>query len=86
MSTQQLIRVTDIPGLQAAGLPFKKIHQVRWAVRKAPENGTNEAFIRVGRAVYIDPDLYHALVRGGRIPKPSTVMSGGRSASSQDGA
>ncbi len=60
---QQLIPLTRPDRMQAAGLPFETAHQARWACRKSCENGTNAAFVRIGRRVYIDPEKFHELVR-----------------------
>ena len=60
---QQLIPLTRPDKLQAAGLPFETTDAARWAHRQAAETGLTDAFVRIGRRVYVDPDRFHALVR-----------------------
>lgn len=59
----QLIPLNDTKRLKEAGLPFETEHQARWAERRSHANGTADAFIRIGRRVYLDPDRFHTLVR-----------------------
>lgn len=59
----QLISLTDLIGLQAAGLPFRTEYQARWASRQSSETGMSGAFIRIGRRVFIDPQKFHELAR-----------------------
>lgn len=63
MQTQQLIPLTDIERMQAAGLPFESPDSARWCERRAEERGLSEAFIRIGRRVYVDPEVFHRLAR-----------------------
>jgi hypothetical protein len=60
----QLIPLTRPEKMQAAGLPFETTDAARWAHRTAAQNGIADAFVRVGRRIYIDPDRFHELVRG----------------------
>jgi hypothetical protein len=60
---QQLIPLTNVPALQAAGLPWETEDQVRWAARRSGETGTAAAFVRVGRRIYCDPAKFHELAR-----------------------
>ncbi len=59
----QIIPLTRPDRMQAAGLPWETVDSARWAYRRSHDTGTTEAFIRIGRRVYIDPDRYHALIR-----------------------
>ena len=59
-----LIPLTDPTKMQAAGLPFASTESARWCFRHAAERGVAEAFVRLGRRVYIDPTRFHELVRG----------------------
>jgi hypothetical protein len=61
---QRLIPLTDPAQMQAAGLPFPSTDSARWCHRHADERGVAEAFVRIGRRVYIDPAKFHELVRG----------------------
>lgn len=63
MEQQQLIPLTSVERMQAAGLPFATVDSARWAFRRREETGTAGAFIRYGRRVYIDPAKFHELVR-----------------------
>lgn len=60
---QQLIGLTDVAGLQAAGLPFKSVYAARWDYRNRDERGTQRAYVKVGRRIYIDPERYHKAIR-----------------------
>jgi hypothetical protein len=60
---RKLIPLTDIAAMQAAGLPWKSVDQVRWAERSADGKGLRGAFITIGRRIYIDPDRFHELSR-----------------------
>lgn len=59
----QLIPLTRPDQLQAAGLPFETTDAARWAFRQADHNGLGEAFVRIGRRVFIDPEKFHTLAR-----------------------
>jgi hypothetical protein len=59
----QLIPLTDPQAAQAAGLPFKTAHQMRWAERTAADNGLEAAFVTIGRRKFLDPDKCHELAR-----------------------
>ena len=63
--SQQLIPLTRPEKFEAAGLPFETEHAARWAFRQANHTGLSDAFIRIGRRVYIDVGRFHELVRGG---------------------
>jgi hypothetical protein len=60
---QQLIPLTDVPMMLAAGLPFDTEDAARWCFRKADERGLRKAFVRIGRRVYVDPAKFHELAR-----------------------
>lgn len=60
----QLIPLTRPDKLQAAGLPFETTDAARWAYRRSRETGLSDAFVRLGRRVYVDPERFHALIRG----------------------
>jgi len=60
---QQLIPLTDAEKMQAAGLPFTTTDSARWCHRQAAERGLAKAFVRIGRRIYVDPELFHELVR-----------------------
>lgn len=60
---QQLIPLTRPDELKAAGVPFATTDSARWAFRMRNENGLSDAFIRLGRRVYLDPEKFHSLVR-----------------------
>lgn len=59
----RLISLTDPAAMLDAGLPFRSTDQARWEFRNAAERGTEDAFVRIGRRIYIDPDAYHKLIR-----------------------
>lgn len=59
----QLIPLTDVDRMQAAGLPFPTTDSARWCHRHAEDRGLADAFIRIGKRIYIDPDRFHELVR-----------------------
>jgi len=59
--------------LQAAGLPFETEGQARWANRRASQTGLSAAFVRIGRRVYIDPDIFHELARRGHAAQPAAA-------------
>ena len=59
----QLIRITDLDGLKAAGLPFKSVDSARWCERTAHEKGLAAAFVRIGKIVLVDPAKFHQLAR-----------------------
>jgi hypothetical protein len=59
----QLIRINDLEGLKAAGLPFKSVNAARWCQRTAREKGLADAFVRIGKAVHVDPAKFHELAR-----------------------
>lgn len=61
--TQQLIAINRLAEMKAQGLPFETEHQARWAERTADEKGLREAFVRIGRRVYVDPAKFHELAR-----------------------
>lgn len=60
---QQLIALTEPDELKAAGIPFRTTDAARWAYRKRHETGLADAFVRLGRRVYVDPERFHALAR-----------------------
>lgn len=60
--SSQLIPINDSAKMQEAGIPFNE-HQARWALRQAHQNGLGDAFIRIGRRVFLDPAKFHELVR-----------------------
>ncbi len=60
---QQLIPLTDPAKMQVAGLPFETTYSARWCARRAHETGLADAFIKIGRRIYIDPEKFHELVR-----------------------
>lgn len=59
----QLIPLNRPEQLVAAGLPFDTEHKARWAERQAVQTGLSDAFIRIGRRVYLDPVKFHELAR-----------------------
>lgn len=61
--SQSLIALTDVPGAQSRGIPVTSSDQLRWLERTADEKGLRDAFVRIGRRVYIDPDKFHELAR-----------------------
>ena len=61
--SSQLIPINKPKQLLAAGVPFDTEHQARWALRQSHENGLGDAFIRIGRRIYLDPAKFHELVR-----------------------
>jgi len=63
---QQLIPLTRPTEAKAAGVPVETEQQLRWLVRTAEEKGLSEAFVRIGRRVFLDPAKFHELVRNGR--------------------
>ncbi len=60
---KQLIPLTKPDQMQSAGLPFETTDSARWCFRRAKELGLQDAFFRIGRRVYIDPEKFHELVR-----------------------
>jgi hypothetical protein len=60
---QQLIPLTKPDEMRAAGLPFESTDSARWCHRHAQERGLTDAFVRIGRRVYVDPQRFHDLVR-----------------------
>ena len=63
---QQLIPLTRPEKLQAAGLPFETTDSARWAYRCRHDNGIEDAFVRIGGRIFIDPDRFHELIRRGQ--------------------
>lgn len=61
--TYTLIPLTDPKRMQAAGLPFPTTDSARWCFRHAAERGLADAFVRIGRRVYVDPTRFHELAR-----------------------
>jgi len=59
----KLIRITDLAALKAEGLPFKSVDAARWCQRTAHEKGLADAFVRIGKAVHVDPAKFHELAR-----------------------
>jgi len=59
----QLIPLNKPKSFRRAGLPFTTEHQARWAERTADAKGLREAFVRIGRRVFIDPAKFHELAR-----------------------
>jgi hypothetical protein len=59
----QLIPLNKPAELKAAGIPFETAHQARWAERTADEKGLRDAFVRIGRRVFVDPAKFHELAR-----------------------
>jgi len=60
---QQLIPLTRPAEAKAAGVPVDTEHQLRWMERTADEKGLREAFVRIGKRVFLDPAKFHELVR-----------------------
>ena len=67
MSDPKLVMLNDVDSQQAAGIPFKKVDQARWAFRKRNENGLAGAFVTIGRSVMIDVQKFHELASANRI-------------------
>lgn len=59
----QLIPFTEPQKFEAAGLPFRTEHQIRWAERQSQFNGLAKAFVKIGRRKYIDVPKFHELVQ-----------------------
>lgn len=59
----QLIPLTKPDKLLEAGLPWDTVDKARWAHRQRHENGLAEAFVRIGKNVYVDPAKAHELAR-----------------------
>lgn len=64
--SSQLIPINKPEQFREVGLPFNTEHQIRWVLRCSSENGLGDAFVRIGRRIYIDPEKFHFLVRHGR--------------------
>lgn len=60
---QQLIPLTKPEQAKAAGIPVETVDQLRWLERTADAKGLREAFVRIGRRVFLDPEKFHELVR-----------------------
>lgn len=58
-----LIPLTDVGQMRAHGLPFRTTDSVRWCYRHAGERGLSDAFVRIGKRIYLDPERFHELVR-----------------------
>jgi hypothetical protein len=58
-----LIRINDLDGMKAAGLPFASVDAARWCERTADEKGLRPAFVRIGKNVHVDPAKFHELAR-----------------------
>lgn len=65
-SHDELIPFTQPDRMVAAGIPFETEHSARWAYRRRHENGLAEAFVRIGRRIYVDRQRFHEVVRRGR--------------------
>jgi hypothetical protein len=63
MQDRQLIKINDVAAFQPAGLPWRTIHQARWAYRKRHEYGISAAFVRFGASVLVDVPRFHELAR-----------------------
>lgn len=61
--SKELIPLNRPDLLQAAGIPYVTEHQARWASRCSSQYGLSDAFVRIGRRVFIDADRFHELVR-----------------------
>jgi hypothetical protein len=61
--SQQLIPLNRPLEARAAGIPVDSENQLRWLERTADEKGLRDAFIRIGRRVFLDADKFHQLVR-----------------------
>ena len=59
----KLISLTDTQAMQAAGLPFRSTDSARWCHRHRVARGVDAAFIRIGSRIYVDPDVFHTLIR-----------------------
>ncbi|MGO9593016.1 MAG: hypothetical protein ACLQFF_12405 [Steroidobacteraceae bacterium] len=59
----QLLKITDVSKYPEAGLPWKTLHQARWAYRKRHEYGIAGAFVRLGSTINIDVPRFHELAR-----------------------
>ena len=59
----QLIPLTQPKELKAAGLPWDTEDKARWAYRKRYENGLAEAFVKIGKNIFVDPAKTHELAR-----------------------
>ena len=59
----QLIPLTRPAEAKAAGMPVETVNQLRWLQRTADEKGISEAFVRIGKRVFVDPEMFHKLVR-----------------------
>ncbi len=72
---RKLIRITDTEALHAEGIKFPSTGAFRWFESKAEENGFADAFVRVGRRVFVDPDRYHDIARakGGTVTVTRTT-------------
>jgi len=62
-----LIPLTRPAEAKAAGVPVDSEDQLRWLARTADEKGLREAFVRIGRRVFLDPAKFHELVRNRRF-------------------
>jgi hypothetical protein len=60
---QPLIPLTRPAELKAEGIPFETEESARWAYRRRHENGLADAFVNIGRRVFIDAVKFHELVR-----------------------
>lgn len=63
---QKLIPLTKPAELKAEGVPFETEDSARWAYRRRHENGLAEAFVTIGRRIYLDPEKFHEMVRRGQ--------------------
>ena len=64
MTNPTLIPITDVANLQAAGIVYPATeHGWRWLYRQRHVRGLEDAFLRIGRRIVIDPTRYIELVR-----------------------
>ena len=54
---------TEIERAREHGLPWTSVDTARWDYRHRQERGTARAFVRIGKRVGVNPDLYHSLLR-----------------------
>jgi len=59
----QLIPLNRPTEAKAAGIPVETENQLRWLERTADDKGLRQAFVRIGRRVFIDPAKFHELAR-----------------------
>jgi hypothetical protein len=64
MNPRELIPLTDLASLSAAGISYPNtVHSWRWLFRCRHERGLADAFHRIGRRIVVDPARYVEAVR-----------------------